>query len=51
MLPVSCLIEPPDELLVRKTSQGFIEGLKAEMMDNPTADMQPILALVRLKTP
>lgn len=50
MLPVSCLIEPPDELLVRKTSQGFIEGLKAEMMDNPTADVQPILALVRLKT-
>ena len=50
MLPVSCLIEPPDELLVGKTSQGFIEGLKAEMMDNPTADVQPILALVHLKT-
>ena len=49
MLPVSCLVEPPDELLVRETSQAFIDGLKAEMQDNPTSDVQPILTIVRLK--
>lgn len=49
MLPVSSLVEPPDELLVRETSQDFIDSLKAEMMDNPTSDVQPILVLVRLK--
>ena len=48
MLPVSRLIEPPDELLVRETSQAFIDGLKSEMLENPTCDVQPILALVRL---
>ncbi len=49
MLPVSSLIEPPNELLVRATSQGFIQALKMEMQDNPTCDVQPIVAVVRLK--
>lgn len=49
MLPVSCLVEPPDELLVRETSQTFIDGLKTEMRANATSDVQPLLTLVRLK--
>ena len=49
MLPVSSLIEPPDEHLVRETSQPFIDGLKAEMLENPTSDVQPILTIVQLK--
>ena len=48
MLPVSSLIEPPEKLLVLNTSKAFIDGLKAEMLENPTADVQPILALVQL---
>lgn len=49
MLLVSALMEPPTELLVRMTSKGFIDGLKAEMLDNPTSDVRPILAIVCLK--
>lgn len=48
MLPVSCLVEPPEELLVRETNQAFIDGLKAEMLENPTCDVQPILTIVNL---
>ena len=48
MLPVSSLIEPPEKLLVRETSKSFIDGLKAEMLENPTSDVQPILAVVQL---
>ena len=47
MLPVSSLIEPPEKLLVRETSKSFIDGLKAEMLENPTSDVQPILAVVQ----
>ena len=49
MLPVSSLIEPPDELLVRETSGNFISCLKQEMLDNPTANVQPLLTIVCLK--
>lgn len=49
MLPVTCLVESADELLVRETNQQFIDGLKAEMQANPTSDVQPILTIVRLK--
>ena len=50
MLPVSSLVELPDELVVRETNQPFIDGLKAEMQENPTSDVQPTLTtMVRLK--
>ena len=49
LLPVSTLIEPPEELLVRVKSEKFIEGLKEEMLENPTCDVQPMLCVVRLK--
>ena len=48
MLPVSCLIKPPDELLVREVNQSFVDHLKDEMLENPTCDVQPILAIVCL---
>ena len=48
-LPVSTLIEPTDELLVRVKSDKFISALKDEMLENPTRDVQPLLCIVRLK--
>ena len=45
MLPVSCLIEPWDEVLVRETSQPFIDGLNAEILENPTSDVLTIVSL------
>ena len=48
-LPVETLIEPPGELLVREKNETFIQSLKAEMLENPTADVQPILCLVKLR--
>ena len=49
LLPVSILVEPPDELLVRVKNEKFIHSLKQEMMENPTGDVQPLLCVVRLK--
>ncbi len=49
MLPINTLIEPPDPMLVRKTSQDFVKSLKQEMLQNPTADVQPILCIVCIK--
>ena len=49
MLPINTLIEPPDPLLVRKTSRAFIDSLKQEMLLNPISDVQPILCMVCLK--
>ena len=43
-------MEPPEELLVRAKSEVFIDSLKKEMVQNPTADVQPLLCLVRLKS-
>ena len=38
MLPVSSLCEPPRHLLLRDTSECFIEALKKEMIENPTGE-------------
>ena len=46
LLPVSTLIEPPEELLVRAKSDKFIDSLKEEMLENPTHDVQPLLCIV-----
>ena len=48
-IPVSTLVEPPNELLVRVKSEKFIDALKDEMLENPTRDVQPLLCIVRLK--
>lgn len=49
LLPVSTLIEPPEQLLVRAKSDKFIDSLKEEMLENPTRDVQPLLCIVKLK--
>lgn len=49
MLSVSSLVKPSSELLIRETNKPFIDGLKQEMLDNPTSDVQPLLAIVQLK--
>jgi hypothetical protein len=49
LLPVSTLVEPPEELLVRVKSEVFIDALKREIIENATRDVQPLLCLVRLK--
>ena len=49
-LPVTSLFEPPTELLVRDKSEKFIESLKREMLDNPTANVQPMLCIVSLES-
>ena len=46
---MSSLVEPSPEVLIRDKNEKFVECLKREMMDNPTANVQPILCLVRLE--
>ena len=48
MLPVSTLVEPSNSLLVRETSELFIDSLKKEILENPIADVQPMLCIVQL---
>ena len=49
MLPVSSLVEPSDDLLVRDKNVQHIEALKKEIQTNPTTDVQPMLCIVRMK--
>lgn len=49
MLPVTSLVEPSDELLIRDKNKKHIEALKAEIQTNPTADVQPIVCILSLK--
>ena len=48
MLPVSCLIEPQAARQIRPPDENFVQMLKQEMLDNPTLDVAPIIALVIL---
>ena len=48
-LPVSLLIEPTKKRLLRKVDQLFVDKLKAAMLENPSSDSAPIVALVCLK--
>ena len=48
-LPVSLLIEPTKKRLLRKVDQHFVEKLKSAMLENPSSDSAPIVALVCLK--
>lgn len=45
MLPVSSLVEPPPNILLRGKNEPFIESLMKEMIENPTGDVQPILCV------
>lgn len=47
-LPVSLLIEPARTRLLRKVDKIFVERLKAAMLENPSSDSAPIVALVQL---
>ena len=47
-IPVSCLLSPDKEYMVRRADEKFIECLKHEMLENRTCDFAPIVATVRL---
>ena len=49
MLPVTSLIEPSDDLLVRDKNSQHIQALKKEIQCNPTTDVQPMVCIVRKK--
>lgn len=48
-IPVKCLIEPQPTRLIREPSQAYITGLKEEMKKNPTLDVAPFVAMVKLR--
>ena len=48
MLPVALLSEPSEPFLIRERNHEFITKLKAEMMENPVNDVQPIVCVVKL---
>ena len=45
---MSLLIEPAQTRLLRKVDKFFVERLKAAMLENPSSDSAPIVALVQL---
>ena len=47
-IPVTCLLSPDKEYMVREADEKFIECLKHEMLENRTCDVAPIVASVRL---
>ena len=47
-IPVTCLLPPDKEYLVREADEMFIECLKHEMLQNRTCDVAPIVVTVRL---
>ena len=49
MLPLKCLKESSDELLLRDRNPNIVASLKQEMMNNPYSDVQPILCIAQLK--
>ena len=49
MLPLKCLKEPSNELLLRDRNPNIVASLKLEMMNNPYSDVQPILCIAQLK--
>ena len=49
MLPVSSLVEPPEDLLVRDKNMKHVEALKKEIQANPTNDVQPMACIVQMK--
>ena len=49
MLPLKCLKEPSDELLLRDRNPNIVASLKQEIMNNPYSDVQPILCIAQLK--
>ena len=46
--PVTCLLPPDKEYLMRKADEKFIECLKHDMLQNRTCDVAPIVVTVRL---
>ena len=47
-IPVKCLVEPVASRLIRQPHEPYIKGLKEEMKKNPTCDVAPIVAMVKL---
>ena len=47
-LPVTSLVEPAHERLLRKVDELFVERLKDAMLANPSTDTAPIVGLVVL---
>lgn len=48
-LPIGCLMKPKDSHLVRQVDRLFVDALKTEMLANPTTDVAPMVALLRLR--
>ena len=46
VLSVSALVEPPEHLIVRDSSNAFVEILMKEKLVNPTGDVQALLCIV-----
>ena len=47
-LPISCLVEPHSDRLLRTAKDGWIEELKKAMKANPSINAAPIVGLVVL---
>ena len=41
MLPVKCLREPPEDLLIRDCNKAVVPSLKQEVIENPCSDVTP----------
>ena len=49
MIPVKSLQEPPEQLIIRECNTKVVANLKQEMLDNPFADVTPILCIAKLQ--
>ena len=47
-LPISCLVEPHSDRLLRTAEDGRVEELKKAMKANPSINAAPIVGLVVL---
>lgn len=47
-LPISCLVEPHSDRLLRTAKDGRVEELKKAMKANPSINAAPIVGLVVL---
>ena len=47
-IPVTCLLSPDKEYMVREADEKFMECLNHEMLENKTCGVAPIVATVRL---
>ena len=49
MLPVKCLKEPPEDLLIRDCNKAVVLSVKQEVIENPCSDVTPILCVADIE--